>query len=99
MAGPTQVANAIVQYTLTLVNNSRAEVNGITVTPSLAGFVLDPTLTPNPLPAGPCSIMAGAPITVNRDEEFVLGNELPAGLYLAKVIENDTSQTVKIIKE
>jgi Concanavalin A-like lectin/glucanases superfamily/Secretion system C-terminal sorting domain len=36
---------------------------------------------------------------VNGTEEFVLGNELAAGMYLVKVTENGTSQTVKIIKE
>ena len=98
LTGSTQVyANAIIQYSLTIANNSGADMNGITITPSLAGFVLDPTFSPNPLPAGPYNILAGgAPIVVTYQGYFPTAG-VPQTICFNVVANGCTTQVCKTI--
>ncbi len=98
LTGSTQVyANAIIQYTLTIANNSGVDMNGIVINPSLAGFVLDPTLSPNPLPAGPYNILAGgAPITVTYQGYFPTAG-VPQTICFNVLVNGCTTQVCKTI--
>ncbi len=97
--GPTQVyANGIVNYEITISNNSGVDMNNITINSSLADFVLDNTINPNPYPVGPYSILAGgAPITVTYRGYFPTSGGTPKTICFDILANGCTTQVCKTI--
>jgi|GEM_PF-2902600 len=99
IAGPTQVyANGIINYELVISNNSGVDMNNITINTSLADFVLDNTINPNPYPVGPYAILAGgAPITVTYRGYFPSSGGVPKTICFDILANGCTTQVCKTI--